>query len=71
MERYASYGPHYARAFAAQPEGLVGIAAVDAEALRHALWEYQAVTDTVVVRTIPTDDSVDAWLEVASAAAGR
>lgn len=70
MERYASYGTHYARAFAAQPDGLVGIAADDAESLGHALREYQAVTDTVVVRAIPANDSVDAWLEVASAAAG-
>lgn len=70
MERYAAYGSHYARAFAAQPDGLVGIAAADAESLRQALSEYQAVADTVVVRAIPVDDSVDAWLEVASAAAG-
>ena len=71
MERYASYGPHYARAFAAQPDALVGIAAAGPEALRDGLRDYRAVADTVVVRAIPADDSVDAWLEVASAAAGE
>ncbi len=69
MDRYASYGPHYARAFAAQPDGLVGVAAADAKSLRHALHEYRAVADTVVVRAIPEEDSADAWLEVASGAA--
>ena len=70
MERYASYGTHYARAFAAQPDSLVGIAAADGADLRSALGAYLAVADTVVVRPIPADDAVDAWLEVAAAAVG-
>ncbi len=70
MERYASYGPHYARAFAAQPNQLIGVAA-DRDAVASALRLYREVADTVVVRAIPYDDSVDAWLEVARAATGE
>lgn len=68
MGLYASYGRHYARAFEAQPDRLVGIAvdSGDAAELAAALAPYRAVADTVVVRALPTDDTVDAWLEVAS-----
>lgn len=70
MDRYASYGPHYARAFAAQPDRLVGIAVEsgDAAELAAALAPYRSVADTVVVRGLPADDTVDAWLEIAASA---
>lgn len=73
MERYARYAPHYARAFAAQPASLVGVAVepADPAAVAQALAPYRSVVDTVVVRALPLDDSVDAWLEVARAAAPR
>lgn len=68
MGRYASYGRHYARAFEEQPDRLVGIAVEsgDVAELAAALAPYRAVAHTVVVRALPTDDTVDAWLEVAS-----
>ena len=71
MERYAAYGVHYARAFAEQRGSLVGIAIESPErsAVERALGPYRAVVDTLVVRGLPSDDSVDAWLEVARAAA--
>lgn len=73
MERYARYAPHYARAFAAQPGSLVGVAVEtgDPAAVTQALAPYRSVVDTVVVRALPVDDSVDAWLEVARVAAPR
>ncbi len=69
MDRYASYGPHYARAMESQP-GLVGVAVEsgDREDMATALAPYRAAADTVVVRAVPRDDSVDAWLEVAAVA---
>lgn len=71
MDRYASYGRHYARAFEAQPDRLVGIAvdSGDSSDLAAELAPYRAVADTVVVRAIPTEDTVDAWLEVAETVA--
>lgn len=70
MERYRGYaGGHYARAFAAQPDTLVGVAASDAAGVRAGLAPYHEVVDTLVVRGLPTDDSVDAWLELATMAA--
>ena len=73
MERYARYGPHYARAFDEQPATLVGVAVESGERdeVLAALEPYHAVVDTMVVRGIPSGDSVDAWLEVARAAAPR
>jgi alkanesulfonate monooxygenase SsuD/methylene tetrahydromethanopterin reductase-like flavin-dependent oxidoreductase (luciferase family) len=73
MERYAAYAPHYARAFADQPDALVGIALESGErqAVLEALEPYRAVAETVVVRAIPDGDAVDAWLEVARTAAPR
>ena len=72
MDRYASRGRHYARAFTEQPNQLVGVAleSEDPAALAAALDPYRAAADTVVVRAIPTEDSVDGWLRVAHAAAG-
>jgi alkanesulfonate monooxygenase SsuD/methylene tetrahydromethanopterin reductase-like flavin-dependent oxidoreductase (luciferase family) len=71
MERYAAYGPHYARAFAAQPDALIGVAvqSADSAAVAAELASYRSVADTVVLRAIPTDDSVDAWIDLARLAA--
>jgi alkanesulfonate monooxygenase SsuD/methylene tetrahydromethanopterin reductase-like flavin-dependent oxidoreductase (luciferase family) len=66
MDRYRSFGRHYARAFAAQPAGPVGIAASDPASVRAALDPYRGVVDTLVVRGLP---AVGGWLEVARAAA--
>lgn len=71
MARYAASGAHYARAFSAQPEDRsVGVAVEsgDAAEVATALAPYREVADTVVVRGLPPDDEVDAWLEVARAA---
>jgi hypothetical protein len=72
MDRYAAYGQYYARAFAAQPNGLVDVAVEsgDPAELVEALAPYRSVFDTVVVRAIPVDDSIDAWLNLARAGAG-
>jgi len=70
MERYRGFGGgHYARAFAAQPDALVGVAASDAAGIRAGLAPYLDVVDTLVVRGLPAHDSVDAWLELARMAA--
>ena len=70
MARYAGYGPHYARAFAAQPAALIGVAIAsgDPDELAAALAPYGEVVDTLVVRGLPAADDVDSWLEVATAA---
>jgi alkanesulfonate monooxygenase SsuD/methylene tetrahydromethanopterin reductase-like flavin-dependent oxidoreductase (luciferase family) len=70
MDRYAGHAPHYARAFAEQPDGPIGIAVEsgDATEVAAALGRYRSVVDTVVVRGIPATDTVDAWLEIARAA---
>lgn len=70
MARYAGHGPHYARAFAAQPDVLIGVATdrPDPSAVGRALAPYREVVDTVVVRGLPASDTVDEWLEIAAAA---
>ncbi len=70
MDRYRGYGGHYARAFDAQPAGLVGVAGAGPGDVVAGLAAYAAVADTTVVRGLPTDDAVDGWLSVARAAAG-
>lgn len=71
MARYARVRPHYARAFAAQPDALVGVAVPsgDPSQVGSALAPYRAVADTVVVRGLPEDDDIDGWLTVAGTAA--
>lgn len=72
MDRYARQGSHYARAFAAQPDRPVGVAveSADPEQIREAMASYRSAADTVVVRALPPDDSVDAWVTVARSARG-
>ena len=71
MDRYHGYGAHYARAFDAQPDEPIGVAveSSDAGEVAAALAPYRSVADTVVVRGLPADDTVDAWLLVAASAA--
>lgn len=71
--RYAGFGPHYARAFAAQPDEPIGVAVESGDATEVAagLARYREVADTVVVRGLPATDDVDAWLAVARAASPR
>lgn len=68
MDRYRGYGAHYARAFDAQPAGLIGVAGADPQEVVAGLAAYVSVADTTVVRGLPADDSVDAWLTVARGA---
>lgn len=71
MDRYARHAPHYARAFADQPDRIIGIAleSADPTELAAALEPYRSVVDTLVVRGLPAGDSVDEWLEMAGLAA--
>jgi alkanesulfonate monooxygenase SsuD/methylene tetrahydromethanopterin reductase-like flavin-dependent oxidoreductase (luciferase family) len=72
MEQYRAYGSgHYARAFDAQPDALVGVAVEsgDRAELGAAVAPYRSVADTVVIRGLPSDDSVDAWVKLAESAA--
>lgn len=68
MDRYRGYGAHYARAFDAQPDELIGVAVDDPRQTAAAFAPYRSVVDTIVVRGLPADDTVDAWLEVAATA---
>lgn len=72
MARYRGHGRGpYARAFAAQATGPIGIAmpSADPEALSAALAPYRQVVDTLVVRGLPAGDDAASWLDVARAAA--
>lgn len=69
--RYRGYGAHYARAFDAQPDELIGVAIESGEpaAVGSALAPYRSVADTLVIRALPASDAVEAWIEVARAVA--
>ncbi|MBA3587064.1 MAG: LLM class flavin-dependent oxidoreductase [Chloroflexi bacterium] len=69
MDRYRGYGAHYARAFDAQPGGgLIGVAVESGDPVEvaTALAPYRSVVDTLVIRGLPPDDSVDRWLQIAA-----
>lgn len=70
-ERYRQSTPAYAAAFAAQEidDTAIGIAVTDAGEVPQRLEPYRASLDTCVVRGLPASDDVDAWLEIAEAAA--
>ena len=72
-ERYRRSTPAYAAAFAAQQidDSAIGIAVDDRRAVPELLAPYRETLDTCVVRGLPPTDDVDAWLEVAEAAAGK
>ena len=69
--RYHGYGGTYRSVIEdqeARREGPVGIAVNRAEDVPLALDPYRSALDTVVVRALPSEDSLDGWLEVARAA---
>jgi len=70
MDQYRGYGAHYARAFDAQPDRLIGVAVEsgDPADVAAALDPYRSVVETLVIRALPASDTADGWLEVASAA---
>ncbi len=68
MDRYRRAGRHYARAFDAQGDELIGLAGHGAEGLRDGLAAYRSVADTTVIRGLPEDESLEGWLAVARAA---
>ncbi|MGH2417533.1 MAG: LLM class flavin-dependent oxidoreductase [Candidatus Limnocylindria bacterium] len=71
MDRYRGFGGgHYARAFDAQPGGLIGVAvdSGDPVEVAAALAPYRSVVDALVTRGLPVHDDVEGWLEIAAAA---
>ena len=72
-ERYRRSTPAYAQAFARQEIDLraIGVAAASAADVAPALDPYRSVLDTCIARGLPATDDVDAWIELAEAAAPR
>lgn len=72
-DRYRQSTPAYSTAFAAQEidDTAIGVAVTDAREVAERLEPYRASLDTCVVRGLPASDDVDAWLEIAEAAAPR
>lgn len=70
-ERYRQSTPAYAAAFAAQEidDSAIGIAVEDAGDVPERLAAYRESLDTCIVRGLPATDDVDAWVEIAEAAA--
>jgi len=71
QSRYHGYGGTYQSVLEEQEargEGPVGIAADQAEQVPPGLAPYRSALDTVVVRALPRDDTLEAWLEIARAA---
>ena len=71
QSRYHGYGGTYRSVIEnqeARGEAPVGIAVDQAEHVPPALEPYRSALDTVVVRALPHEDSLDGWLEVARAA---
>lgn len=69
--RYHGYGGTYRSVIEdqeARGEGPVGIAVDRSEQVPAALDPHRSALDTVVVRALPHEDSLDGWLEVARAA---
>ncbi|MGH2463556.1 MAG: LLM class flavin-dependent oxidoreductase [Candidatus Limnocylindria bacterium] len=72
--RYAGYGGSYRRVIedqVARGESMVGIATEEPGGVAPALVPYRSALDTVVIRGLPAEDSLDAWLDVARAATLR
>ncbi len=71
QSRYHGYGGTYRSVIEdqeARGEAPVGIAVDQGEQVPPALDPYRSALDTVVVRALPREDSLDGWLEVARAA---
>jgi alkanesulfonate monooxygenase SsuD/methylene tetrahydromethanopterin reductase-like flavin-dependent oxidoreductase (luciferase family) len=72
--RYVGYGGSYRRVIDAQVESgesVIGIAAEEPGGVAPALAGYRSVLDTVVIRGLPAEDTLVAWLDVARAATLR
>jgi alkanesulfonate monooxygenase SsuD/methylene tetrahydromethanopterin reductase-like flavin-dependent oxidoreductase (luciferase family) len=70
QDRYHGYGGSYRSVIdeqSARGEAPVGIAG-EAEDVEAALGAYRSALDTVVVRGLPAEDTLEAWLAVAEAA---
>ena len=69
--RYLGYGGSYASVIRAQVdagESQVGIALAEPGGVPAALADYADALDTVVVRALPAEDTLEGWLTVARAA---
>jgi alkanesulfonate monooxygenase SsuD/methylene tetrahydromethanopterin reductase-like flavin-dependent oxidoreductase (luciferase family) len=72
--RYLGYGGSYRRVIDAQVasgESVIGIAAEEPGGVAPALAGYRSALDTVVIRGLPAEDTLEAWLDVARAATLR
>ena len=72
--RYVGYGGSYRSVINAQVasgESVIGIAAEEPGGVAPALAGYRSGLDTVVVRGLPAEDTLEAWLEIARAATLR
>jgi alkanesulfonate monooxygenase SsuD/methylene tetrahydromethanopterin reductase-like flavin-dependent oxidoreductase (luciferase family) len=72
--RYVGYGGSYRRVIDAQVasgESVIGVVAEEPGGVAPALAGYRAMLDTVVIRGLPAEDTLEAWLDVARAATLR
>lgn len=72
--RYVGYGGSYRQVIDAQVacgESVIGVAAEEPGGVAPALAGYRSVLDTVVIRGLPAEDTLEAWLDVARAATLR
>jgi len=74
QDRYLGYGGSYAAVISAQlqtGDGPIGVASAEPGGVPAALHDYRTALDTVVVRGLPPEDTIDDWLAVARAATLR
>jgi alkanesulfonate monooxygenase SsuD/methylene tetrahydromethanopterin reductase-like flavin-dependent oxidoreductase (luciferase family) len=72
--RYVGYGGSYRRVIDAQVasgESVIGVVAEEPGGVAPALPGYRSALDTVVIRGLPAEDTLEAWLDVARAATLR
>jgi alkanesulfonate monooxygenase SsuD/methylene tetrahydromethanopterin reductase-like flavin-dependent oxidoreductase (luciferase family) len=72
--RYVGYGRSYRRVIEAQVasgESVIGVVAEEPGGVAPALAGYRSGLDTVVIRGLPAEDTLEAWLDVARAATLR
>jgi alkanesulfonate monooxygenase SsuD/methylene tetrahydromethanopterin reductase-like flavin-dependent oxidoreductase (luciferase family) len=72
--RYVGYGGSYRRVIDAQVasgESVIGVVAEEPGGVAPAVADYRSVLDTVVIRGLPTEDTLEAWLDIARAATLR
>jgi alkanesulfonate monooxygenase SsuD/methylene tetrahydromethanopterin reductase-like flavin-dependent oxidoreductase (luciferase family) len=72
--RYVGYGGSYRRVIDAQVasgESVIGVVAEEPGGVAPAVADCRSVLDTVVIRGLPTEDTLEAWLDIARAATLR